>query len=447
MPGRPLTVLFMPESAFGPTNNCIGIGDVLRRRGHRVVFAAEASWKGRLEPLGFEEDLVDLSAPREQGEPGQQGEDAAQDAGAFWKEFIASTAPEFRKPTIEQLDTWIKPVWAELISGARYCQEQLAEIVARTRPDVIVEDNVISFPALLTAGVPFVRIVSCNPLEVADPALPPAFSGYPAGDQAQQDQAQQNRAQWPEFRAEYDRVHRAMWAEFSDWVASQGAPPLPELEFIHPGQVNLYVYPEVADYRRSRPLGPGWHRLDSSVRETDEPFTLPGPLAGGGGALIYFSLGSLGSADVALMRRVIDGLAATPHRYIVSKGPLHAELDLASNMYGAEFLPQTSVIPRADLVITHGGNNTTTECLHFGKPMIVLPLFWDQHDNAQRVDELGLGVRLDTYRFTDAELHGALARLLGDSALRDRLARAAADIQHRQGLRRAADIIEGAAGS
>jgi MGT family glycosyltransferase len=443
MPGRPLTVLFMPESAYGPTNNCIGIGDVLRRRGHRVVFAAEASWKGRLEPLGFEEDLVDLSPPPEQ---------APQDAGAFWKEFIASTAPEFRKPTIEQLDTWIKPVWAELISGARYCQEQLAEIVARTRPDVIVEDNVISFPALLTAGVPFVRIVSCNPLEVADPALPPAFSGYPAGDQdqqkrAEQNQAEQNQAQWPDFRAEYDRVHRAMWAEFSDWVASQGAPPLPDLEFIHSGQANLYVYPEIADYRRSRPLGPGWHRLDSSVRETDEPFTLPGPLAGGGGALIYFSLGSLGSADVALMRRVIDSLAATPHRYIVSKGPLHAELDLASNMYGAEFLPQTSVIPRADLVITHGGNNTTTECLHFGKPMIVLPLFWDQHDNAQRVDELGLGVRLDAYRFTDAQLHGALARLLGDTALRDRLARTAADIQRRQGLRRAADVIESTAGS
>ena len=443
MPGRPLTVLFMPESAYGPTNNCIGIGDVLRRRGHRVVFAAEASWKGRLEPLGFEEDLVDLSPPPDQ---------APQDAGAFWKEFIASTAPEFRKPTIEQLDTWIKPVWAELISGARYCQEQLAEIVARTRPDVIVEDNVISFPALLTAGVPFVRIVSCNPLEVADPALPPAFSGYPAGDQdqqnqAEQNQAQHNQAQWAEFRAEYDRVHRAMWAEFSDWVASQGAPPLPDLEFIHSGQANLYVYPEIADYRRSRPLGPGWHRLDSSVRETDEPFTLPGPLAGGGGALIYFSLGSLGSADVALMRRVIDSLAATPHRYIVSKGPLHAELDLASNMYGAEFLPQTSVIPRADLVITHGGNNTTTECLHFGKPMIVLPLFWDQHDNAQRVDELGLGVRLDAYRFTDAQLHGALARLLGDTALRDRLARTAADIQRRQGLRRAADVIESTAGS
>ena len=67
MAGRPLTVLFMPESAFGPTNNCVGIGNVLRERGHRVVFAAEASWRGRLEPLGFEEDLVDLSAPADGG--------------------------------------------------------------------------------------------------------------------------------------------------------------------------------------------------------------------------------------------------------------------------------------------------------------------------------------------------------------------------------------------
>jgi MGT family glycosyltransferase len=439
MAGRPLTVLFMPESAFGPTNNCIGIGDVLRRRGHRVVFAAEASWKGRLEPLGFEEDLVDLSAPAT----------TEQDAGQFWKDFIASTAPEFRKPTIEQLATWIKPVWAELASGARYCQDQLAEIVARTRPDVIVEDNVICFPALLTAGVPFVRIVSCNPLEIADPGLPPAFSGYPAGGapaQAQWARTQWARTQWAEFRAEYDRVHRDLWAEFSEWVTSQGAPPLPDLEFIHTGDANLYVYPELADYPRARPLGPRWQRLDSSVRETDEQYTVPAGLAAQDGALIYFSLGSLGSADVPLMRRVIGCLAATPYRYIVSKGPLHAELGLAPNMAGAEFLPQTSVIPQADLVITHGGNNTTTECLHFGKPMIVLPLFWDQHDNAQRMHELGLGVRLDTYRFTDAELRGALSRLLGDSALRDRLARGAAQIRARQGLRQAADVIERAAG-
>jgi len=428
MSERPLTILFMPESAYGPTNNCIGIGDVLRRRGHRVVFAAEASWRGRLERLGFEEDLVDLAPPSTDA--------ASQDAGQFWKDFIRDTAPEFRKPTIEQLDTWIRPVWEELVNGARYCQPQLTQIIERARPDVIVEDNVVGFPALVTAGVPFVRIVSCNPLEIADPRIPPAFSGYPAADPAG----------WPEFRDEYDRVHRPLWAEFNEWVTEQGAPPLPDLEFIHEGAVNLYVYPELADYRRAVPLAPSWHRLESSVRQTDEKFTLPEALAAGDRPLIYFSLGSLGSADVELMRRVIGCLAATPYRYIVSKGPLHEEIALPPNMAGAEFLPQTSVLPLCQLVITHGGNNTVTECLHYGKPMVVLPLFWDQYDNAQRMHELGLGIRLDTYQFTDNELHGALDRLLTDAALDRRLAAAAATIQGHDGLRTAAGLIEQAAG-
>lgn len=425
MTARPLTVLFVPESAYGPTNNCIGIGDVLRRRGHRVVFAAEASWKGKLAALGFEEDLVDLAPPAAGG----------QDAGQFWKDFVAQTAPEFRKPTIEQLATWIKPVWEELIGGVKYSHQQLTGIVARTRPDVIVEDNVVAFPALVTAGVPFVRIVSCNPLEIKDPDLAPAFSGYPAAD----------RSGWTEFRAEYERVHRPLWQEFSAWVAGQGAPPLPDLEFIGDGDANLYLYPELADYQRARPLGPGWTRLDSCVRGTDGKFALPPALAEREGALIYFSLGSLGSADVGLMRRVIGSLARTPHRYLVSKGPLHHEIELPPNMRGAEFLPQVSVIGQADLVITHGGNNTTTESLHFGKPMVVLPLFWDQHDNAQRIDELGLGVRLDPYRFTDEQLHGAIDRLLGDDARRARLGRAAGKIRQRDGVRGAADVIESAA--
>ncbi|MDT7629255.1 MAG: hypothetical protein QOI50_1185, partial [Pseudonocardiales bacterium] len=96
MSTKPLTVLFMPESAYGPTNNCAGIGDLLRGRGHRVVFAAEASWRGRLAPLGFEEALVDLTPPADSAEPG-----AEEGAGQFRKEFIRDTAPEFRKPTVD----------------------------------------------------------------------------------------------------------------------------------------------------------------------------------------------------------------------------------------------------------------------------------------------------------------------------------------------------------
>ena len=414
------TVVFFPEGAFGPTNNCVGIGDVLRRRGHRVVFVVEESFAGTLEAKGFEERLMRLSpAPVEPEEPGQ-----------FWKDFIRDTAPVFRASTLEQLGSFIAPTWQALLDGSRYVDERLAAIFDEIRPDVIVEDNVCAFPAIPASGRPWVRIVSCNPLELKDPALPPTFSGLPLDD----------RAGWAEFRAEYVRQIGELQASFSAFCVDRGAPPLPELEMIHESPwLNLMLYPAELDYPRSRPLAPTWHNLETSVRATDETWTPPEP---DGGALVYLSLGSLGSADVPLMKRLVDVLSRTPHRYVVSKGPQHAEYELADNMSGAEFLPQTSVLPHVDAVITHGGNNTTTECMWFGKPMLVLPIFWDQHDNARRVEETGYGLRLPTYAFEDGELAAAVDRLVGDDDLRRRATAAGERLRRRPGTVTAADLIE-----
>jgi MGT family glycosyltransferase len=422
-----LTVLFMPESAHGPTNQCIGLGKVLLDRGHRVVFAAERSWEGKLAPLGFVEALVDLA------EPDPNASDEA--AGQFWIDFINETAPEFRKPTVEQLGSFIQPTYQALIDGAQYCEPQLRRIIAEHRPDVLVEDNVVSFPALVTSGSPYVRIVSCNPLEVRGPDVPPVFSGYAADD----------RSGWDDFLAEFDRTHAETWAAFNAWVQEQGAPALPARDFVHTSPVaNLYVYPEELDYAGVRPLDATWHRMDSSVREVDEDYELPAHLRDrpADSSLIYLSLGSLGGADIALLQRLVDLLATTRHRVVVSMGPRADEIVLGDNMDGAAIVPQTRVIPQVDLVITHGGNNTTTEALHFGKPMVLLPLFWDQYDNAQRVHETGYGRRLSTYGFADHELLDAVEELLGDEALRERAARTGEAIRARDGLRRGALVIE-----
>ena len=422
--------LFMPESAYGPTNNCIGVGNELRRRGHTVVFAAEASWDGKLAALGFVEDLVHLSAPPAPGDTA-----AEQAAGQFWTDFIRDTAPEFRKPTIEQLTSFVQPTWQALIDGAMYCQPQLTDIIERQRPDVIIEDNVNAFPALLTSPATFVRMMSCNPLEVRGPDVPPVFSGLPSDD----------RTQWDDFRAEYDRIHRPTWEAYNEWVQSCGAPALADLDFIHTSdRLNLYLYPEVVDYVGRRPLASTWQRLDSSVRATDVAFELPAHLQSDdpASALVYLSLGSLGSADIDLMQRLVDVLGPTRHRFIVSMGPRADELRLADNMWGAQQVPQTTVLPLVDLVITHGGNNTTTECFHFGKPMVMLPLFWDQYDNAQRVHETGFGVRLPTYDFADADLTGAVDGLLANTELRSRMTTIGADVRSRSGVQRAADLLE-----
>ena len=421
------TIVFFPEGAFGPTNNCVGIGGVLRERGHRVVFIVEESFAGTLEAKGFEERLMRLGpAPEVPEVPGQ-----------FWKDFIRDTAPVFRTPTIEQLSGFIEPTWQALVEGARYVHPRLLEVFEGLDPDVIVEDNVVAFPALPASGRPWVRIASCNPAELLDPDVPPVFSGYAADD----------RTDWPAFRAEYRRVHAELWGSFDAFCQEHRAPGLPDglsgPSFMHESPfLNLYLYPAEADYRRAVPLAPTWHRLESSARSAEDDWQVPPELAGRPGALIYLSLGSLGSADVELMRRLVEVLGATPHRYVVSKGPQADLYDLAPNMVGAEFVPQRAILPMVDLVITHGGNNTVTECFHDGRPMILLPLFWDQYDNAQRIHETGFGVRLPTYTFEPTEMTAAIDGLLADRVLQGRLATISTRLRATPGTIRAADRIE-----
>ncbi len=421
------TIVFFPEGAYGPTNNCAGIGSVLRERGHRVVFIVEESFAGSLEAKGFEERLMRLGPPPAEPEvPGQ-----------FWIDFIRDTAPVFRKPTIEQLGEFIAPTFQALIDGAKHVHPRLLEIIDELRPDAIVEDNVVSFPAIMASGRPWIRLLSCNPAEIKDPLVAPFSSGYPVAD----------RAGWPAFLEEVGRTHRELWADFDAFCRDTGAGGLAwganGPDFMHESPyLNLYSYPEEVDYARAAALGLTWHQLDSTVRAADAGWELPEALANRKGALTYLSLGSLGSADVGLMQRLVDVLGRTEHRVIVSKGPLADEITLRDNMAGEGFLPQPAILPLVDLVITHGGNNTVVESFHHGKPMVVLPLFWDQVDNAQRVDETGYGRRLATYDFADEELTGAIDALLADTGLRGRMAAISARMKAADGTRKAADLIE-----
>src|SRR6476659_3739725 len=229
------TIVFFPEGAYGPTNNCVGIGQVLRSRGHRVVFVVEESFAGTLEAKGFEERLMRLGPPPAEPEiPGQ-----------FWIDFIRDTAPVFRKPTIEQLGDFIAPTFQALIDGSKYVDPRLAEIFDEVAPDVIVEDNVVAFPAIAASGRPWVRIVSCNPMEMKDPLIAPFSSGYPVADSSE----------WPAFLEEVQRTHRDMWADFDTFCREHGEPGLryddngPAVSAESPF-LNLYSYPAEADYER-----------------------------------------------------------------------------------------------------------------------------------------------------------------------------------------------------
>ena len=295
----------MPESAHGPTNNCIGIGNVLRRRGHRVVFAAEASWRGKLERTRLR------GGPRRPA-PRRPRTGRPSDAGQFWKDFIRDTAPEFRKPTIEQLDD----VHAADLAGAHRRRDVLRAAAARDprpgpRPTSSSRTTSSPFPRCMTAGAPYVRIVSCNPLEVPGPGIAPVVLRSAGATTARE---------WAAFRAEYDRTHRQIWAAFNEWVSRAGraAAAGPRVHATRPStptSTSSRTRRTTPTRVRSTRPGTGW--TPASARPTT-PSSVPAQLADRpeGSALVYLSLGSLGSADVDLMRRLVDVLGATP-------APLH----------------------------------------------------------------------------------------------------------------------------
>ena len=209
--------------------------------------------------------------------------------------------------------------------------------------------------------------------------------------------------------------------------------------------LNIYGFPEELDYNDIVPRPENHFRVDSFFRHEPEPFELPVEFKNKlqpNDKLIYVSMGSMGSIDVELQKRLMNALKDTPHKYIFSKGPRHDEFELADNMYGERYLPQTSILPMVDLVITHGGNNSISETLFCGKPMIVMPLFADQFDNAQRIADKNYGIRLEPYAFKDQELVDAVNKLLFDEDLKQRLENVKTRMQQSNSKAKACEQIE-----
>ena len=74
--------------------------------------------------------------------------------------------------------------------------------------------------------------------------------------------------------------------------------------------------------------------------------------------------------------------------------------------------------------------------------MIVLPLFGDQHDNAQRIHEKGFGIRLKPFRATPKELNDAIDKLVNDNELKVKMEKTAKRIQNSKPNEKAAELIE-----
>jgi MGT family glycosyltransferase len=421
---RPYTIAFFPEAAYGPALNSVAIAQAVTRLGHKAVFLSDPGFVEVYRGYGFDTHPVNLSEPM----PPEQ-------MARFWEDFINGHLANFYKSAYEQIDNYVKECWAAIVESARYAQRDLPGVLAQIRPDLICIDNVILFPAVKQHGAPWVRIVSCSENEIEDPAIPPHLSGCGEDD----------RACHERFRARFNEVIRPLHERFNAFLVSQGEAPYPLGQFFETSpHLNLLLYPEPVRFRRSRPLPAAqFQYLEGCVRQ-EKPYAVPRFAALSDAPLLYLSFGSLGAGDVTLLKRLIAALGRLPYRALVNVGGYQDQYaQLPPNVIVDSWFPQPSVIPQVDVVIHHGGNNSFTECLLFGKPAIIMPFAWDGHDNAMRVQETGHGFRLTRADWTEAELAARLHDCLHDSALRARVAATSARMRSQDGPAKAARLLAG----
>jgi UDP:flavonoid glycosyltransferase YjiC (YdhE family) len=105
------------------------------------------------------------------------------------------------------------------------------------------------------------------------------------------------------------------------------------------------------------------------------------------------------------------------------------------------FAPFRQLLPLCGAIVHHGGIGTTAAALEAGCPQLVLPLAWDQPDNAARVAALGAGVTLGPRRRGSGHVTRALARLM-TAETRDRCRAVAGQAAAPDGFESAAGWVE-----
>jgi MGT family glycosyltransferase len=415
---KPVIALF-PEASFGSALNCVGIAQQLQRQGTVPVFLCHPGFNGVFAEYGFKEYQLPANAT------------AKQQTEETWQAFVTAHLKHFNQDPTAQLVTYVAPTWEAIVDTAIQVEAGLELLLKRIKPDAIVLDNVIMFPAIANAGVPWIRVVSCAETEIPDANVPPYLSGMSADDPAR-----------AAFEAAYVKVTAPAHQRYNTFRRRCGLPPLPAGQFLEPSPyLNLLLAPQAIRHDRVTALPQDqFVFLEGCVRE--EAQFDPPPLPVNDGPIVYLSFGSLGAIDTALISRMITVFATLPARFFVNVGGfLESYQQVPDNVYLGSWFPQPSIVAQADLFIHHGGNNSYCEALYFGVPSLIMPYCWDGHDNGLRAAQTGTGINMQRDQWTPKQLSDTMMSLIDNKELLMRMAGISKDMAAEDGAMKAASSI------
>lgn len=164
-----------------------------------------------------------------------------------------------------------------------------------------------------------------------------------------------------------------------------------------------------------------------------------------GRRLIYVSLGTVNNDNSAFFRTCLAAFAGVDEFVIMSTGGRIAPESLGAlpeNVAIYRWVPQSEVLRRAALFVTHGGLNSIHDGLTLGLPLLLIPQQEEQTFNAMRVVELGAGLMLKRSQVTAERLRASAARLLAEPQFAAASRRIGDTLRTAGGVAKGADEIE-----
>ncbi|MBN2007661.1 MAG: hypothetical protein JXA21_30230 [Anaerolineae bacterium] len=417
---RQLKVLFLTQPAVGHLNTLLSIASQMKADGHTVHFLLPGARgpKTNFQVLDTVLMLPDILRQNDIPFDLIPLEFSMLWGGILWP--FKSGYAEF---------THAVEIFSQ---GIAHYTRHILKFVEQSPPDVLVTDFALVAAGLAAeiADIPY-AVVYHSGLPFRGEGIPPFGSGLPIGPAAATHPLAQEYARQESLVL--DKLDRRVAQVRRKFNLPPVAPDL--LRRPYSPWLNLVTSVEAAEAPRNNLtsntvfVGPCFGRRANT--QADFPFDKLRDAA----FKVYVSLGTVFNNKPKVFQKIIRALDVPEYQVILSAGsarPVLQRMALPRNVMLFKSVPQVAVLPKVDLFISHGGNNSVNEALAAGKPLIVMPVAGEQADNASRIEYLNVGRRMDIAQFESAHLLSLVEEIRATPAFHERnlaIARAIAATQ------------------
>lgn len=405
------TVLIISPPFYSHFNPLLTIARALRQSAPiRVVIATAAAFQPQVESAGFYFARLETSRNANTGiaEKTRQNEKETQRLYEFFQATYQGAIPTLMVQT--------KHRRMDMLPDPLPIFEQLQEIQQAWRPDLFLVDqlNFAVTLALYALNYPFLTFCPGHPTYIPqDNQIFGVPFGFPSCIQPTQEEIETLSSHALDIEAEFT----AAFNRFLEQYAPERGPVKNAFRLTSP-QAILFNYPDFGHLHTSSNGPAKWFGGHCFPANPSLNLEWQGIIHAHKNhrPKIMISFGTFLSARSDVIQKILKGLLSIfpDGLFIAAVGDRMNEYSSFNdpNIVLRGFIPQTALLPYMDLVIHHGGNNSFTETLYYGKPMLIFPFSSDQFSIAHDAERFEIGKVSNPNNFQQEKLAGKIESLL-----------------------------------